>query len=100
MQTTYAKPETVETTETIAPAPFPVTNGNGNGSANRKLVDTMVNSKLYQEYERAFMEMTGLPVALRPIETWQLPHHGQRRTPRYLPQKTDGVHPESHGLPP
>ena len=28
--------------------------------------------------ERAFTEATGLPVALRAVESWQLPHHGQR----------------------
>jgi len=33
---------------------------------------------VFQEYERAFTEATGLPVALRPVETWQLPHHGKR----------------------
>ena len=37
-----------------------------------------MNSKIFQEYERAFNEATGLPVALRPVETWQLPHHGKR----------------------
>jgi AraC-like DNA-binding protein/ligand-binding sensor protein len=37
-----------------------------------------MNSRVFQEYERAFTEATGLPVALRPVETWQLPHHGQR----------------------
>jgi AraC-like DNA-binding protein/ligand-binding sensor protein len=33
---------------------------------------------VFQEYERAFNEATGLPVALRPVETWQLPHHNKR----------------------
>jgi AraC-like DNA-binding protein len=33
---------------------------------------------MYQDYERAFSEATGLPVALRPVESWQLPHHGKR----------------------
>jgi len=35
-------------------------------------------SKVFQEYERAFTEATGMPVALRPVETWQLPHHGKK----------------------
>lgn len=51
----------------------------GNGTANRALIEVMVNSKVYQEYERAFTETTGLPVALQPVETWQLPHHGRRK---------------------
>jgi AraC-like DNA-binding protein len=44
----------------------------------RSLAEALLNSKLYQEYERAFTEATGLPVALRPVETWQLPLHGKR----------------------
>jgi AraC-like DNA-binding protein len=54
-------------------------NGNGNGNANRALIEALVNSKIYQEYEHAFTETTGLPVALHPVEMWQLPHHGQRK---------------------
>ena len=42
------------------------------------LVEALCSSKVYQDYERAFSEATGLPVALRPIESWQLPHHRQR----------------------
>src|SRR5437867_2867962 len=52
--------------------------GNGNGSGDRGLIEALVNSKVFQDYERAFTEATGLPVALRPVETWQLPHHGKR----------------------
>lgn len=42
------------------------------------MVDALVTSKIYQDYERAFTEATGLPVALRPVESWQLPHHGHK----------------------
>ncbi len=49
-----------------------------NGSSNRTLVDALVNSRIYRDYERAFSNLTGLPMALRPVETWQLPHHGKR----------------------
>ncbi len=42
------------------------------------LVDALCDSKIYQDYERAFTEATGLPVALRAVESWQLPHHRQR----------------------
>jgi len=48
-------------------------NGNGNN-----VVDKLGSSKIYQDYERAFTEATGLPVTLRPVESWQLPHHGKR----------------------
>ncbi|HMP83675.1 MAG TPA: helix-turn-helix domain-containing protein [Verrucomicrobiota bacterium] len=73
MQTTIAKPDFKAASTLAAP------NGNGNGNANRALIDAMVHSKVYQEYERAFTETTGLPVALHPVETWQLPHHGRRK---------------------
>ncbi len=51
---------------------------NGSGVGDRALIEALVNSKVFQEYERAFTEATGMPVALRPVETWQLPHHGKR----------------------
>jgi AraC-like DNA-binding protein/ligand-binding sensor protein len=65
--------------------PFaPPGNGNGNGNGNgRALVEALVNSKIYQDYERAFSEATGLPVALRPVESWQLPHHGKHNENRF-----------------
>src|SRR5215831_2940036 len=50
----------------------------GMAQLDRGLIEALVNSKVFQEYERAFSEATGLPVALRPIESWQLPHHGKR----------------------
>jgi AraC-like DNA-binding protein/ligand-binding sensor protein len=45
---------------------------------DRGLIEALVNSKVFQDYERAFNDATGLPVALRPVESWQLPHHGKR----------------------
>ena len=52
-------------------------NGNGNGNG-RALVETLCKSKIYQDYERAFSEATGLPMVFRPVESWQLPLHGKR----------------------
>jgi AraC-like DNA-binding protein len=46
--------------------------------ADRNLIEALSNSKVFQDYERAFTEATGLPVALRAVESWQLPHHGRR----------------------
>src|ERR1035441_9501790 len=45
---------------------------------NKDLVESLINSKIFQDYEKAFSETTGLPVSLRPVESWQLPHHGKR----------------------
>lgn len=44
----------------------------------KHLIEALTSSKIYQDYERAFGEATGLPVALRSVESWQLPHHGKR----------------------
>lgn len=43
------------------------------------LAERITASTLYCEYERAFSEATGLPLRLLPVESWQLPHHGQRK---------------------
>src|SRR5450755_2243687 len=43
------------------------------------LVEALIHSTVYREYVDAFTEMTGLPLALRPVESWQLPLHGKRR---------------------
>lgn len=43
-----------------------------------QLLETLAASPTYKDYERAYAEATGLPVALRPVETWQLPLHGRR----------------------
>jgi len=48
------------------------------GGVDRNLVEALVTSKIFQDYEKAFSEATGLPVAFRPVESWQLPHHGKR----------------------
>ena len=47
-------------------------------NSDRALVEALGNSKVFQDYEQAFTEATGLPVALRAVESWQLPHHGKR----------------------
>lgn len=49
----------------------------------KKLIETLAGSKIYQDYERAFGEATGLSVVLRSVESWQLPHHGKRLENRF-----------------
>lgn len=51
---------------------------NASTGNDRGLIEVLSNSKVFQDYERAFTEATGLPVALRAVESWQLPHHGHR----------------------
>ena len=48
-----------------------------------ELLEALTQSKVYRDYERAFTEATGLPVALRPVESWQLPHHGRKNENRF-----------------
>lgn len=48
-------------------------------NANDSLLETLTRSDLFQNYERAYTEATGMPMTLRSVETWQLPLHGKRR---------------------
>jgi AraC-like DNA-binding protein len=48
-------------------------------NANGQMLETLTRSEMFQTYERAYSETTGMPVTLRPVETWQLPLHGKRR---------------------
>jgi AraC-like DNA-binding protein/ligand-binding sensor protein len=43
---------------------------------SRLLVAQLRRSQVFRDYERAFRETTGLPIALRPIEAFDLPYHG------------------------
>ena len=43
---------------------------------SRALVAQLKRSRIYRDYEQAFRDTTGLPIALRPIEGFDLPHHG------------------------
>lgn len=47
-------------------------------NANGQLLETLAESELYQNYEKAYAEATGLPLTLRSVDTWQLPLHGRR----------------------
>ena len=61
-----------------AKTPVDAMNVTGAGTNNRALIKAISDSKVYQDYEHAFNVLTGLPVSLQPVETWQLPHHGKR----------------------
>lgn len=40
------------------------------------MVEQLRQSRIYRDYEQAFRDTTGLPITLRPIEAFNLPHHG------------------------
>lgn len=43
---------------------------------SRALVEQLKRSDIYRDYAKAFRETTGLPFNLRPVEAYNLPHHG------------------------
>ncbi len=47
-------------------------------NTNKELVDQLAGSELFREYEQAFSTTTGMPVSLRPLETFDLPFHGKK----------------------
>lgn len=61
----------------VAPvAPVAHSSGRVTLMQSRTLVAQLRRSEVYRDYERAFRETTGLPITLRPIEGFDLPHHG------------------------
>ena len=52
---------------------------NMDGKDNRKLIEALVQSPVYRDFERSFSEATGLPVALLPVESWHLTFHSHRK---------------------
>ena len=46
--------------------------------ANKRFIEALTRSQIYQDYERAFSKTTGLPLTPRPLESWQRTHHGKK----------------------
>jgi AraC-like DNA-binding protein/ligand-binding sensor protein len=46
--------------------------------SSKELIDTLRRSKLFRSYEQVFSEATGLALALRPVDYWQLEHQGKK----------------------
>ena len=42
---------------------------------SRSVVEQLRRSDIFRDYQQAFRETTGLPINLRPIEAFDLPHH-------------------------
>lgn len=45
---------------------------------NNKLTERFTKTQIYQDYERAFTDATGLPLTLRAPESWQPVHRGRK----------------------
>jgi len=54
----------------------PAAPGKISAQQSRALVNQLRRSQMYRDYEQAFRETTGFPITLRPIEAFDLPHHG------------------------
>jgi AraC-like DNA-binding protein len=50
---------------------------------NKQLVEMLLRSRLFRDYEGVFTKATGLPLALRPLEYWQLEHHQKTNENRF-----------------
>jgi AraC-like DNA-binding protein/ligand-binding sensor protein len=50
-----------------------------NAHSHQTVLDRLAKSEIYQQYERAFGEATGLPLTLSPVDNWHLAHRGKRR---------------------
>jgi len=47
-------------------------------SRSKSIVEHLKASPIWREYEKAFSEATGLPLGLRPVETFQFPLAGHK----------------------
>ena len=45
---------------------------------NKELIKRLSRSQIFQDYEKAFNDTTGLPLAFRPREVWDLVQHDRR----------------------
>jgi AraC-like DNA-binding protein len=55
----------------------------GHSRSQRNLLEALAQSRVYRQYAEAFTQTTGLPLTLRPAESWQLPFHGKRHEAPY-----------------
>ncbi len=46
--------------------------------ANKRFIEALTRSQIYQDYERAFSKTTGLPLTLRPVESWHIVQRGKK----------------------
>ena len=44
--------------------------------SNGQLLESLSHSEMFQNYRRAYVDAVGLPLSLRPVESWRLPFQG------------------------
>ena len=49
-----------------------------NDKTHQTVLERLAHSQVYQDYERAFGEATGLPLTLSPVDDWHMAHRGRR----------------------
>lgn len=59
----------------LAPMPEAVAD---RSSSNKQMIDMLRRSRLFRDYEGVFTKATGLALALRPVDYWQLEHQGKK----------------------
>jgi AraC-like DNA-binding protein/ligand-binding sensor protein len=47
-------------------------------NSNKQLIEMLRRSRLFRDYESVFTRATSLPLALRPLDYWQLEHQGKK----------------------
>lgn len=62
-------------------------------SSNKQMIDMLRRSRLFRDYENVFTKATGLALTLRPLEFWQLAHHGKKHENPFCAMLAE--HPES-----
>jgi AraC-like DNA-binding protein len=50
---------------------------------SKRFIESLSRSQIYQDYERAFTQTTGLPLTLRPVQAWQLTQRGKKSENRF-----------------
>jgi AraC-like DNA-binding protein/ligand-binding sensor protein len=65
----------------------------GEVGANKHLIEMLLRSRLFRDYASVFSKATGLPLTLRPLEYWQLAHHGKKNENPFCSMLAE--HPET-----
>ena len=47
---------------------------------SRSVIGALLGSSMFRDYKRAFKDLTGLKVTLRPVESWPLPRNGSTKS--------------------